>query len=437
MNNLKARLLRRSDLDAHAGSLEPVKKPVANLDAAPSAFEINLDNPPAFLYNRPSRHVPQIAAPSPVTFKQILRDVEFDSVPKSRLDEGARRMGRGRSQRAAYRESVSKLSAIIKPKHTAEVMRKEALLAEKKKPLMEKKYAVEEAPKGFPNRRTEQEYLMFKEIFVKPKEQELARVRERDETDLLQNEEFKRSLKEQREEQRRIVNPVNVELNHSNMANESLHKTQKSAREGFLKVHTPHKADAEEGGLPPGAHDLLAEMLADGPRENVVASVLRKFNVRASKGSASFFVQQVTVQPPEGLNATVAAPLSPGGGWAPSGPSGAKASQLKDLTLRAKSGVQQGDVQKEAHMSFALAALNEEKGKLKTAVKFYKRFFFCARVLEDPVGAALALNRIGVTYHKHKKYEKSLTFHVKHSEFTDADNLFAAFYNAGISLRFL
>jgi hypothetical protein len=38
------------------------------------------------------------------------------------------------------------------------------------------------------------------------------------------------------------------------------------------------------------------------------------------------------------------------------------------------------------------------------AVKFYKRFFFCARLLDDPVGAGLALNRLGVVYHKARRY---------------------------------
>lgn len=56
-------------------------------------------------------------------------------------------------------------------------------------------------------------------------------------------------------------------------------------------------------------------------------------------------------------------------------------------------------------------------------------------MLEDPIGAALALNRIGVAYYKCKSFVKSLKFHLKHIEFTDKDNLFAAFYNVGICYR--
>ncbi len=70
----------------------------------------------------------------------------------------------------------------------------------------------------------------------------------------------------------------------------------------------------------------------------------------------SFFLQQIEVQPPEGINATVAAPLSPGGGWAPSIPAYTRTNKLtfNDLKLRARGGVMTGDVQKEAHMAFSL-----------------------------------------------------------------------------------
>lgn len=65
-------------------------------------------------------------------------------------------------------------------------------------------------------------------------------------------------------------------------------------------------------------------------------------------------------------------------------------------------------------MAFALGNLNESEKNFKKSIKFYKRFFFCARILEDPVGASLGLNRLGVMYHKLKNYHKSLQFHQKH-----------------------
>lgn len=161
--------------------------------------------------------------------------------------------------------------------------------------------------------------------------------------------------------------------------------------------------------------------------------------VSKTKVDKSYLNQQIQVQPPEGLNASVAAPLTPGGGWAPSIPAGsgfAKAN-LKDMTMRATAGVQSGDVQKEAHMAYCLGSLNEQKGSYKEAGKFYKRFFFCARMLDDPIGAALGLNRLGVIYFNQQKYLKSLQFHQKHCEFTDIENKFAAYYNIGLCQRAL
>ena len=64
------------------------------------------------------------------------------------------------------------------------------------------------------------------------------------------------------------------------------------------------------------------------------------------------------------MNATIAAPLTPGGGWAPSIPNpsftAGGSNALKDMTIRARAGVQAGDVQKEAHMAYSLAKLNED-----------------------------------------------------------------------------
>jgi tetratricopeptide (TPR) repeat protein len=88
-------------------------------------------------------------------------------------------------------------------------------------------------------------------------------------------------------------------------------------------------------------------------------------------------------------------------------------------------------------MAFNLGKINEEKKNYKTCIKYYKRFFFCARILEDPVGASLALNRLGVAYHKLKNYERSLQFHLKHKQFCDTENMFAALYNIGVSCRLL
>ena len=69
-------------------------------------------------------------------------------------------------------------------------------------------------------------------------------------------------------------------------------------------------------------------------------------------------------------------------------------------------------------MAFALGNLNEQEKNYKKSIKFYKRFFFCARILEDPVGASLGLNRLGVMYHKLKNYRKSnhIPYQASHRE---------------------
>jgi len=107
------------------------------------------------------------------------------------------------------------------------------------------------------------------------------------------------------------------------------------------------------------------------------------------------------------------------------------------MKIRASIGVQSGDIKKEAHMAFCLGTLNEEKKEIETAIKYYKRLYFCARLLEDPIGASLALNRLGVAYHKLKNFEKSLLFHLKHMEQTEKGSIFASYYNIGISYRLL
>ena len=38
------------------------------------------------------------------------------------------------------------------------------------------------------------------------------------------------------------------------------------------------------------------------------------------------------------------------------------------MTIRAKAGVQAGDIQKEAHMSFCLGVMNEDKRKFREVI---------------------------------------------------------------------
>ena len=45
------------------------------------------------------------------------------------------------------------------------------------------------------------------------------------------------------------------------------------------------------------------------------------------------------------------------------------------------------------------------------AIKFYKKFFTCARIIEDKIGLALGANRIAVNYFNISNYEKAIEYH--------------------------
>jgi hypothetical protein len=81
--------------------------------------------------------------------------------------------------------------------------------------------------------------------------------------------------------------------------------------------------------------------------DDIVKIVIRKFNSNAKlSNSASFFTQQIQVQPPEGLINSIGGNVKDSS-WAPSIPVSTaflKQTSLKDITLRAKAGVQAGDI---------------------------------------------------------------------------------------------
>jgi hypothetical protein len=72
----------------------------------------------------------------------------------------------------------------------------------------------------------------------------------------------------------------------------------------------------------------------------------------------------IQVQPPDQPNASIASPLTPGNGYAPSIPLtyelNEKKANIKDLLVRAKAGMQAGDVQKEAHLAYYLGMVYEQ-----------------------------------------------------------------------------
>ena len=84
----------------------------------------------------------------------------------------------------------------------------------------------------------------------------------------------------------------------------------------------------------------------------------------------NYFNQLIQIRPPEGINAVVASPLMESKGWAPSIPSvniDKLNTNLKDLMIRAKGGIKNNDIIKEAHMAFYLGIMNEEEKKYESA----------------------------------------------------------------------
>ena len=111
---------------------------------------------------------------------------------------------------------------------------------------------------------------------------------------------------------------------------------------------------------------------------------------------------------------------------------------LKDLMIRAKGGIKNNDIIKEAHMAFYLGIMNEEEKKYESALKFYKKYFLSTKLLQDIYGTELALNRIAVLFSNIFDFEQSIYYNEKHKEITTHNlNGFVAYYNCGICYRVL
>ena len=210
-----------------------------------------------------------------------------------------------------------------------------------------------------------------------------------------------------------------------------LSQTNKSKNESIdimkLNISAFFKSDSVEQG------DVLSGFLQDKftPNRNKIDAVTKK----------NFFNQLIQIRPPEGINAVVASPLIDSKGWAPSIPSmqiNKMKTNLGDLMMRAKGGIQAGDIPKEAHMAFHLGIMNEEEKRYEEALKFYKKYFLSAKLLQDIYGTELALNRIAVLYSNIIDYEQSLYYNEKHKDInTHNINGFVAYYNSGICQRII
>ena len=167
--------------------------------------------------------------------------------------------------------------------------------------------------------------------------------------------------------------------------------------------------------------------------------IITKISPEESK--KNYFNQLIQIRPPEGINAVSASPLMDSSGWAHSIPSldiEKINTNLKELLTRAKGGIKAGDITKESHMAFYLGIMYENEKKYDQALKFYKKFFLSAKLLQDIYGTELALNRIGVLFSNIQNYKQSLYYNEKHKEISTHNlNSFVAFYNCGLCHRIL
>jgi hypothetical protein len=131
----------------------------------------------------------------------------------------------------------------------------------------------------------------------------------------------------------------------------------------------------------------------------------------------------IKVQPPDLPNSSVASTLTPGNGYAPSIPLTYMIkegrSNLRDLLVRAKAGINAEDVQKEAHLSYFLGTVYESRREFDLS----------------KIGMALGSNRVALSEYYRGNINKCVTYNQENLKLSDKDNSFAGFYNLGICFR--
>ena len=355
----------------------------------------------------------------------ITRDLQIDS-----------------KDRVASREADMSLKTVTK-KFVKEPLSLESL--EKKFKQMnekQKKIPVEEPPKK--RTRKAEEKAIFYDIFVKPKEDKIKEIVE------------KRNLKKKEESdviQLRNTTYISNKITSDGkiLGMNNLSSTVQNFNFPGIKLPNETKSDLIKTQSTFRNTQMLQSKMNDFLKSEKITDVTLLNNFlhekyiinKNSKETAkkNYFNQLIQIRPPEGINAVVASPLMDSKGWAPSIPSisvDKMNTTLSDLMIRAKGGIKAGDITKEAHMAFYLGIMNEEEKKYETALKFYKKYFLSAKLLQDIYGTELALNRIGVLFSNIYDYEQSIYYNEKHKEITTHNlNGFVAFYNCGVCHRIL
>ena len=321
-----------------------------------------------------------------------------------------------------------------------------------------------EAPKKKTKR--QEGKAIFYDIFIKPKEQKIKEIIDK------RNKKTKAAVTTKQIEKTYISNKINSDGKILGMngqgpqiqfdfraftTNKPIEELDAIKTETEIKLTTQKNLKASEANIPPLSEKKFknTEILQKNfdiyfkKEKNVDISLLNTFlhdKYILNKNSPdttkkNYFNQLIQIRPPEGINAVVASPLMESKGWAPSIPSvniDKLNTNLKDLMIRAKGGIKNNDIIKEAHMAFYLGIMNEEEKKYESALKFYKKYFLSTKLLQDIYGTELALNRIAVLFSNIFDFEQSIYYNEKHKEITTHNlNGFVAYYNCGICYRVL
>ena len=302
---------------------------------------------------------------------------------------------------------------------------------------------------------------IFYDIFIKPKEQKIKEIIDK------RNKKTKAAVTTKQIEKTYISNKINSEGKILGMngqgpqiqfdfraftTNKPIEELETLKTETEIKISTKKVENIEEvkfkntdslqQNFEKYFKNIDAEKIVDITLLNEFLHekyILNKNSADTTK--KNYFNQLIQIRPPEGINAVVASPLMESKGWAPSIPSvniDKLNTNLKDLMIRAKGGIKNNDIIKEAHMAFYLGIMNEEEKKYESALKFYKKYFLSTKLLQDIYGRELALNRIAVLFSNIFDFEQSIYYNEKHKEITTHNlNGFVAYYNCGICYRVL
>ena len=312
-----------------------------------------------------------------------------------------------------------------------------------------------------PKKRTKRQEgkAIFYDIFIKPKEQKIKEIIDK------RNKKTKAAVTTKQIEKTYISNKINTDGKILGMngqgpqiqfdfraftTNKPIEELEVLKTETEIKITSQKKLSVQEESKYKNAETLQKNFDIYFQKEkNVDVTLLNNFlhdKYILNKNSPettkkNYFNQLIQIRPPEGINAVVASPLMESKGWAPSIPSvniDKLNTNLKDLMIRAKGGIKNNDIIKEAHMAFYLGIMNEEEKKYESALKFYKKYFLSTKLLQDIYGTELALNRIAVLFSNIFDFEQSIYYNEKHKEITTHNlNGFVAFYNCGICYRVL